>query len=78
MKTPCGRCASGWEHARSSPFQNRHSGLVAYAAVFPVLACLARGMRVRRPGTSPPLAVRADYSPADLLAQIRRAEDKTA
>jgi hypothetical protein len=29
----------------------------------------------RRPRTSPPLVVRAD-NPADLLAQIRRAEDK--
>ena len=51
-----------------------------YAAEFPhwhVWRGVSGLVYARRPRTSPPLVVRAD-NPADLLAQIRRAEDKTA
>ena len=49
-----------------------------YAAEFPywhVWRGVGGLVYARRPRTSPPLVVRAD-NPADLLAQIRRAEDK--
>ena len=51
-----------------------------YAAEFPhwhVWRGVCGLVYARRPRTSPPLVVRAD-SRADLLAQIRGAEDKTA
>ena len=51
-----------------------------YAAEFPcwhVWRGVSGLVYARRPRTSPPLVVRAE-NPADLLAQIRRAEDKRA
>ena len=50
-----------------------------YAAEFPhwhVWRGVCGLVYARRPRSSPPLVVRAD-NPVDLLAQIRRAEDKT-